>query len=122
LAVQLPAAGLEQLRQALIRNDPHLVQHETIFPPPFQVFADEPVECACAVGYCLWKGNGCKTVGELSAAFAQVCQRADDLLGEIAGSRLFFDWFDGVPRSQMRIELLDELNRLLTVHHSEAAA
>lgn len=113
LARQLSKEGLERLRAALVRDDPQVVQGETMFPPALEVFAGEQVECACAVGYCLWKGKGAGTIGTLTRAFEQACARADARLGEAGACRLFFDWFDSVPRRQMRQELLQEIDRLL---------
>jgi hypothetical protein len=113
LAPELSKTGVEQLRAALVRDDLQIVQRETVFPPPLEVFATEPIECACAVGYCLWKGRGLRSVGELAAAFARLCMRVDARLGEPAATRHFLDWFDSAPRWRMRQDLLAEVDRLL---------
>jgi hypothetical protein len=73
-----------------------------------------PVEGACAIGYCHWKGDGFETIGEVEDAFAQACQDADELLGEPTASRWFLNWFDDTPRDQMRRMLLAELEQSLS--------
>src|SRR5262245_26209569 len=99
--MQMPRVGLERLRVALMRNDPRLLQDSSIFPIASELTENERVECGCAVCYCLWQGAGACTVGELAERFARVCDRADELVGEVAASRLFFNWYDNAPRWHM---------------------
>ncbi len=109
----LSTAGLEALREALLTDDPRLIQGSTTMPPPLMCVSDWPVEAACALGYCAWHGNGLETVGEVEEFFARVCFEADQRLGEPAACRWFLNWFDDAPRDEMRRELLAEVEKAL---------
>ncbi len=61
----LSTAGLEALRQALVTDDPRLIQHHTCEPVGLMCLQDFPVEKACALGYAAWQGDGLETVGEV---------------------------------------------------------
>lgn len=111
LEPQLATQGLEALRQALIHDDPRLVQGATTSPPPLQCVQDWPLEGACALGFCGWRGEGLNTVGEVEEFFARVCFEVDQVLGEPAACRWFLNWFDDTPRDEMRRLLLAEVNR-----------
>lgn len=113
LAPLLSTRGLESLRQALARDDFRLIQNSTCCPPPAEVFQDEEVEGACALGFCAWQGSGLDTVGEVEAFFIRTCLDADEALGEPAACRHFLNWFDETPRAEMRRQLLAEVNRAL---------
>ncbi len=113
LVPQLPTQGLEALRQALIHDDPRLVQGATTSPPPLQCVQDWPLEGACAIGFCAWQGERLNTVGEVEEFFARVCFEVDQVLGEPAACRWFLNWFDDTPRDEMRRLLLAEVNRAL---------
>jgi len=113
LAPHLSTAGLEALRRALLADDGRLVQGATTVPPPLMCVQDWPVEAACVLGYCGWKGDGLETVGEVEEYFARMCFEADKALGEPAACRWFLNWFDETPRSEARQELLAEVNRAL---------
>lgn len=101
--------GLESLRDALVNDDTILVQGATTMPPPLMCVQDWPIEAACAIGLCGWKGNGLETVGEVEEFFARCCFEADKRLGEAAACRWFLNWFDDTPRDEMRRELLAEV-------------
>jgi hypothetical protein len=109
----LSTAGLEALREALVLDDPRLMQGSTTCPPPLICVQDWPVEGACALGFCGWQGDGLATVGQVEEFFAQACFEADARLGEPAACRWFLNWFDDTPRDQMRAELLAEVEREL---------
>ena len=109
----LTLKGLEALREALTADDPRLVQGSTTTPPPLMCVQDWPVEAACALGFCAWKGEGLETVGEVEEFFARACFEADQRLGEPAACRYFLNWFDDSPRDVMRAELLAEVERVL---------
>jgi hypothetical protein len=111
LAPLLTPEGLAALRAALAADDPRLVQGATTEPLPIALFANAAVEGACAVGFCLWKGNGLDRVGSLHQAFRRICASADDLLDEPLGTVAFLNWFDETPRGDMRRELLAEIDR-----------
>ena len=112
-APQLSNRGLESLRQALLTDDPRLLQGATTSPPPLQCVQDWPVEGACVLGYSAWQGDGLETVAEVEEFFARACFEADQCLGEPAACRWFLNWFDDTPREEMRAMLLAEVNRSL---------
>ena len=107
--------GLQALRQALLKDDPRLVQGATTTPPPLMCVQDWPVEAACALGFCAWQGDRLETVGEVEEFFARACFEADQRLGEPAGCRWFLNWYDETPRDEMRRLLLEEVNRSLAM-------
>lgn len=102
--------GLQALRDALIRDDPKLIQGATSQPPPLQCVQDWPCEAACALGYCGWVSEGLITVGDVENWFSDMCFKIDQRLGEPAGCRHFLTFFDETPRNKMRTELLAEIN------------
>jgi hypothetical protein len=112
-APMLSTTGLAALRDALTADDGRLLQGSTSSPPPMMCVQDWPVEGACALGYCAWKGEGLETVGEVEEFFARACFEADQRLGEPAACRYFLNWFDDSPRDEMRAELLAEVERVL---------
>jgi hypothetical protein len=109
LAPQLSAEHLAALQGGLECDDPALVQGATVQPPPLQAYADVPVEAACLVGYCGWRGDGLRTVAEVEEFFARATSAMDDVLGERAGCRHLLNWYDEVPREVMRPALLAEV-------------
>jgi hypothetical protein len=109
----LSADALEALREALVADDPKLVQDATTVPHPMQCVRDCPVEAACALAYCAWQGEGLETVWEVEEFFARMCFEIDQRLGEPAGCRWFLNWHDETPRDEMRRELLAEVEREL---------
>jgi hypothetical protein len=121
LAPLLSAAELEALRQALARDDARLIQHATCNPPPSEIFREEEIEGACALGFCGWRADGFQTVGEVEAFFIRTCVAADEALGEPAACRHFLNWFDETPRADMRRQLLQEVHRELNQRQLAAA-
>lgn len=107
----LSDAALESLYWALMSDDERLIQGATTAPPPLQCVQDWAVEAACALGYCGWQAEGCRTVAEVEEFFARMCFEADQRLGEPSGCRFFLNWFDDVPRQEMRRLLLGEVQR-----------
>ena len=101
--------GLIALRSALIDDDPALLQGATTSPPPLQAVQDWPVEGACAITYCGWKGSNLQTVGEVEEYFAKICFESDRLLGKPAECRHFLGFFDDYPRGEVREKLLIEV-------------
>src|SRR5689334_10593537 len=90
---------LEALQQALARDDIRLIQNSTCTPPPSEIFHEEAVEGACAVGFCGWQADGLTTVGDVEGFFIRTCLAADEALGEPAACRHFLNWFDETPRA-----------------------
>lgn len=112
---QISRSGLRALRNGLLCDDPALIQRAATFPPPIDVMAEEPIEGACAMCYCAWRGDGLGTVGEASAYYEEACAIADNALGEPGAVRHFLNWFDEIPRVEMRRLLLAEVNRMLNL-------
>lgn len=119
IAPQLSDRGLEALRQGLLSDDERLLQGATTTTPPLQCVQDWPVEGACALGYCGWKGNELGTVAEVEEFFARTCFEVDQALGEPAACRWFLNWFDETPREEMRALLLTEVERALAERKAE---
>jgi hypothetical protein len=121
LAPQLSTAGLEALKAALQSDDPRLLQGATTSPPPLQCVQDWAVEAACVVGYCGWQGDGLETVADVEEFFARVCFETDQALGEPAACRWFLNWFDEMPRDDVRRQLLAEVTRTLAQRLGQGA-
>jgi hypothetical protein len=121
LAPLLSATELEALHHGLARDDRRLIQRSTCCPPPSEVFHEEAVEGACALGYCGWQADRLATVGQVEQFFIETCVAADERLGEPAACRHFLNWFDETPRPEMRRGLLAEVNRALDQRHGVAA-
>lgn len=113
LVPQLSEVGLRALRSALINDDSRLIQGTVSSPPPLDALRDCLVEGSCAISYCGWRGEGLRTVGQIDAFFARVCERADDVFHEPAACRYFLNWFDDAPRAVMRREMLAEVTLAL---------
>src|SRR5437879_4411200 len=108
-APMLSTAGLLSMKRGLETDDPALVQNATVYPPGEQ----EPVCAACPLGYAGWKGNGLRTVAEVNRYFSQLCQAADECLGELAACADFLSWVDDTSPAVMRRQLLAEVNRAI---------
>jgi hypothetical protein len=113
LAPLLSDRALAVLRDALQQDDPRLMQGATTQPPPLQCVSDWPVEGACAVGFCGWRGEGLETVAQVEEFFARMCFEIDQKLAEPAVCRHFLNWFDETPRDEMRRLLLPEVDAAL---------
>lgn len=110
---ELSTAALEALREGLVSDDPRLQQGATTTPPPLLSLMDWSVEAACALGYCGWRGEGLRTVGQVEEYFARLCYEADLRLGEPTACRHFLNWYDDTPREIVRQELLAEVELAL---------
>jgi hypothetical protein len=73
----------------------------------------QPVETACALGFCGWQGERRATVGEVEDYFRQLCDAADERMAERAVCRFFLNWYDDTPRDEMRRALLTEVEQAL---------
>lgn len=109
IAPLLSLPALEALRDALADDSPLLIQGATCAPPPLQAVQEFPVEAACALGFCGWKGLSLVTVAEVEAYFARVCHDVDQRLGEPAACRWFLNWYDETSRPIMIKLLLPEV-------------
>jgi hypothetical protein len=113
LVPQMSTSHLRALQRGLARDDARLVQGATSAPPPVEHVLDWPIEGACVVGYGAWQSGAVATVGELDGWFAESCLETDRRLGEPAAVRYFLNWYDDVPRDEMRRELLAEIQHEL---------
>lgn len=113
LVPQLSDSALAALRQGVAGDDPTLIQGATSTPPPLQCVQDWPVEAACLIGYCGWKGEGLTKVVDVEEYFAKACYAIDIALGEAAGVRYLLNWFDETPRPEMLRALLPEIDKAL---------
>jgi hypothetical protein len=112
---QLSTSGLEALLRALSSDDQRLIQGATTIPPPLQCVQDWPTEAADAITFCAWQGDNLTTVGECEEFFAKSCFEADQRLGELGGCRHYLNWYDDVPRDEMRREMWAEVFRALSI-------
>jgi hypothetical protein len=120
LAPQISTAGLEALRSALIADDSRLIQGSTTTPPSMGVYVqDWPVESACALGYCGWKGEGLQTVGQIENYFSDLCYKADRESAECGSTKHFLEWFDCTGRVYVFRELLPEVERELSQRETD---
>jgi hypothetical protein len=120
---QLPQKGLEALRDALLADSEELQQgflayrQEQVAPNHAHVTADEgPVNRACAVGLCLWKGYGLTTIEEVRSKFNPIDTEAAVLLndrGDDIDVRAFYDFFDSATREELRSQFLPEVEAAL---------
>ena len=119
LAPQFSRAALESLRDALIRDDPALIQGGTVkrkLKPgePYEpIDFGAPCDLACVIGWCGWKGHGATTKGEVVEFVERSSKEADRRLGRHTAMMQFVDWVDGTPRDEMRRELLVEVEASL---------
>ncbi len=118
VAPLLSTESLEALRQALVNDDPRLLQGATTTPPPLQCVQDWPVEAACALSYCGWIGDGLETVGEVEEFFARMCFEIDEQMGEPAACRWWLNFWDETPRPEMFALMLPEVE-LALIERSE---
>jgi len=113
IALSLSTPGICALRQALVTNDPRLVQGYTAWPVA-NAEGSAPPAAACPLGLAGWLGDGLETTDEIEEAFARTCLEADTRLGEPAVCRFFIGWVDEAPLETIRAELLPEIDRELT--------
>lgn len=119
-APQLDMAQLSTLREALVNNDPRLIQGTTTSPPAMMCVQDWPTEAACALGLCaakLFGGLGTAKIRDVEEQFALMCASADVRLNEAAACRYFLNFFDQTPRDRMRGLLLAEIDLELHRRH-----
>lgn len=109
----LPTEGLLRLRATLATDDRRLLQGVTCQPPPLQVTENWELEACDAIVWCFCVPGECK-VWNASEAFHHSCFKANELLDKNKlGSRDFLNWYDEVPRKEMRRLLLQEVDRAI---------
>ncbi len=109
----LSTESLVALEQALVSDAKELIQGATTNPPPMQVLGHWPVEAACPLAYCGWRGDGLETVAEVEEFFSKMSYAADQRLGEPGGIRHFLNPVDEWPRQEMIDNLLPEVRLAL---------
>lgn len=117
----LSRKGLEALANALRQNSPELRSGATTTPPPLLPLLNQPVESACAIAYCGWRGEGLETVGQVEEYFQRICLEAEQLLGREYVYVHFLNWFDDTPWDTVRRELLEEVELALQRESEHAA-
>ncbi len=113
VAPSLSIKHLLALKAGLEKDDPNLIQEATTSPPPLVCVRDWPVEAACLLGYCGWRGEGRQTVESVEEFFARICFEADERLGEPAAVRWLLNYWDDTPREEARRNILTEVLRTL---------
>jgi hypothetical protein len=118
---QVSVAGLQNLAQALERDDPRLLQGVTSNPPALACMANDPVEGCCAWCFLLLdhKRPYQVSVGALDQRFAESCFKASQLCGEAGSARYFLNFLDETPRDEMRKLLLVEVLAALVGRQSQ---
>jgi hypothetical protein len=113
IAPLLPVTGLQALHDALVKDDPALIQGATCSPPPIACAQNIEVEGGCGISYPLWKGECLNRVGELEDRFSEICYYVGVYFKEPAACRWFLNWFDETPRFEVLRLLLPEVKRSL---------
>ncbi|MFL5244874.1 MAG: hypothetical protein ACJ8FY_22460 [Gemmataceae bacterium] len=121
LAPSLSTPALEALHTALVKDDPRVIQGATTLPPPIDGVQSWPVEAACVIGFSGWQGHGLESVAQVEQFFACVCSQAEERLGETAASRWFLNWYDTTARTEVRHQLLAEVEKVLEERRLEEA-
>ena len=109
----LSIEALQALRQALLADDPRLIQGGTTRPRPLAGFGDFPAEGAGALSFGPWQAEGILSVAQVEGRFVRLCDQVDRRTGEPGSARSFVAWLDDTPRDVMRRELLAEVLREL---------
>jgi len=99
---------LLRLKTALETDDLRLVQRKTTDPPPLQCMQDIPVEAVCLIGFCGWTEER-RLVGNVETYVSQTCFEADQLTGELMGSKYFLNFWDDTPRGEAFQIMLEEI-------------
>jgi hypothetical protein len=109
---RLGLTGLTALRHALERDDPALLQGETVLPDINRYDRHEACTGACAIGLALWRSLELHSIGEVEYRFSSLAVNVDAQLGSGSCMR-WVAWYDELPREQMRCELLPQVLRAL---------
>jgi hypothetical protein len=117
---QLPRAALEALRHGLLNHDPRLRPGATVdigWTP-----GGTGIMQACAIGYGGWKGLQLTSAADIEMFFNDVCDRANQVLGDPGACGAFINWFDGHRREFVFPLLLTEVNRSIAIAAAQAGA
>lgn len=121
LAPLLPTRGLEALKAALETGDKTLIQGRTTYPHPFEDLPpDTPIDGACALGFCVWKGHDLATVQAVFAGVQAVLLRSYETTAKTNISvHSFFTFVDHAPWKQVVELLLPEVTKTLAARAAE---
>lgn len=108
IAPKLTAAGLTALRDALLTQDPALIQGRTVLPTGKYDKGHLPIEACCGVGYGVWKGEGLTTLQEVWKRWEEICIPA----GKPA-VRGFIGYWDRTPLDEIARDLVPEIELAL---------
>lgn len=122
IAPLLSANALNALRSALVEDRQELIQDYTVDPLAAFLGDARPVEGACAISYCGWRGEQLATVGEVDEFFARMCHEIDRRMGYDKAYLQFVTWFDSEQRTTMRRLLLPEIDLALATKTSPLAS
>jgi hypothetical protein len=115
LGPRISPKALKVLFQALLRNDPRIIQGQTTIPSPTSMFRGEPLIGACCLCFCGWEGEGLRTVGEVEWYFWDLCRACEIETGEEAAAKHFLNWWDEAPREEAFALLAFEVARSLAL-------
>jgi hypothetical protein len=124
IAPRLSTAGLEGLRDALIRDDPSLVTGTTTVPPPLACCANEPLSGCCPICFALLESKAPETcrVFDMEGRFTRTCLEADRLCGMPGAVSYLLNAIDGWSRLEMIGSLLPEVLIALVGREPETEA
>lgn len=143
----LTVKNLEDLRRALVEDDPRLIQKATTLPSPLQCVKEWDCEGACLFTFpgVMDMGGFQASLEELRSAepgtlmsrigsnlgackvkdaeefFARMCYEIDKRIGEPAGCRHLLNVYDDLPRDEMRKAMLGEVQFALAERLREEA-
>lgn len=113
LVPQLSRETLLGLRQALIDDDPMLIQGDTTLPPVLDCpIYPCPVEGACLIGFC-GLVDGLNTVSEVHEFFNRILDGMERQVGYASSWETLVDYWDNGERADVRREVLIEIDEVL---------
>jgi hypothetical protein len=121
-APQFTEATLIALRDALVSDDPRLMQGRTTEPEPVLMHHGLKIECACAIGFCAWVQNQSVTVGEVLIGYGDMLDQADRNLGRMCAYSPFLHAFDDTPREIVFPAMAELVNEILSERQQQVAA
>jgi hypothetical protein len=123
VAPHLPTGGLRALRAALERDDPEIIQGETVFPDIDFDGKGRSVQACCPIAYALLDAVSLAYIdfAELDSWFSSAISLMDHALGTVEGVRVAIETIDSWPRDTMRTVLIRLIDETLAGRESPAA-
>jgi hypothetical protein len=101
---------LEELRLALLHDDPRLIQGSIVEPLPAWDDLSRPAAAACLIGFCAWVHAGEPlTAAQLDRSFMGWFVNINNLAGVDYGALSLIGHYDQMPREEMREQFLGEV-------------